>query len=132
MSGNARLGPIHLAPGIRPGHATTYLYATFAGITLSTFVGAFLPYILNVNMAVPMDQQGGVAGDMGFYREIVLIVSSTLIGALSDRTGRRIIFVGGLFVLATLFLPRGIAGLLRRRRQEKKAAPPAPAREGSA
>ena len=103
MSGNARLGPIHLAPGVQPHHAATYLYATFAGITLSTMVGAFLPYILNVNLAVPMDQQGGVAGDMGFYREIVLIATSTLIGAMSDRTGRRIIFVGGLLVLAAAY-----------------------------
>jgi len=100
MSENARLGPIQLAPGIQRSHAATYLYATFAGITLSTFVGAFLPYILNVNLAVPMDQQGGVAGDLGFYREIVLIATSTLIGAMSDRTGRRIFMVGGMFVLS--------------------------------
>lgn len=103
MTDQARLGPIILAPGIRRRHAAAYLYATFAGITLSTFVGAFLPYILNVNMAVPIGQQGGVAGDMGFYREIVLIASSTLIGALSDRTGRRIIFVVGLFVLSAAY-----------------------------
>jgi MFS family permease len=100
MSGNARLGPIQLAPGILPSHALTYLYVTFAGITLSTFVGAFLPYILNVNLAVPIDQQGGIAGDMGFYREIVLIATSTLIGAMSDRSGRRLIMVAGMFVLS--------------------------------
>jgi len=103
MTDSARLGPIRLAPGVQRRHAAAYLYATFAGITLSTFVGAFLPYILNVNLAVPMDQQGGIAGDMGFYREIVLIVSSTLIGALSDRSGRRIIFGGGLLVMSAAY-----------------------------
>jgi MFS family permease len=103
MSDQVRLGPVLLAPGVRRRHAVTYLYATFAGITLSAFVGAFLPYILNVNLAVPLAQQGGVAGDMGFYREIVLIVLSTLVGALSDRTGRRIIFVAGLLVLAVAY-----------------------------
>lgn len=103
MSDLAKFGPVVLAPGIKRRHAAAYLYATFAGITLSTFVGAFLPYILNVNLNIPIEQQGGVAGDMGFYREIVLIVTSTLIGAMSDRTGRRIIFVGGLLVLAAAY-----------------------------
>ena len=97
---SARLGPIHLAPEVRPVNAATYLFAAFAGITLTTFVSVILPYILNVNLAVPFDEQGRVSGDMGFYRELVLISLSSLIGALSDRTGRRRIFVAGLIVLA--------------------------------
>ena len=40
--------------------------------------------------------------------------------------------LGGLFVLVTLFLPRGIAGLLRRRSQEKKADSPDAAQEEAA
>ncbi len=39
--------------------------------------------------------------------------------------------LGGLFVLVTLFLPQGIAGLLRSRRQNQRPAPPAAAREGA-
>jgi MFS family permease len=96
----ARLGPIELAPGIRPANAATYLFAAFAGITLTTFVSVILPYVLNVNLAVPLDQQGSVSGNMGFYRELVLISLSSIVGAISDRTGRRRIFVAGLLVLA--------------------------------
>ncbi len=40
--------------------------------------------------------------------------------------------LGGLFVLVTLFLPRGIAGLLRRRRQQKKTDSPETAQEDTA
>lgn len=100
MSDQARLGPVVLAPGVRRRHAATYLYASFAGISMSTFVGAFLPYILNVNLGLPIEEQGRVAGDMGFYREIVLIALSTVVGAMSDRTGRRIIFVVGMVILS--------------------------------
>ncbi len=63
-----------------------------------------MPYILNVNLGLPIEQQGRVAGDMGFYRELVLIALSTLIGALSDRTGRRIIFVVGMLVLSAAYV----------------------------
>ena len=106
-AGPARLGPIHLAPGVRPVHAATYLYGCFAGITLTTFVSVILPYVLNVNLALPVEEQGRVSGDMGFYREIVLVSLSSLIGAFSDRTGRRSIFIGGLMVLATGYLLYG-------------------------
>jgi MFS family permease len=95
-----RLGPIHLAPDVKPVNAATYLFAAFAGITLTTFVSVILPYVLNVNLAIPLDAQGRVSGDMGFYRELVLISTSSLIGAFSDRTGRKRIFVAGLIVLA--------------------------------
>lgn len=100
MTDQARLGPVLLAPGVRRRHASTYLFASFAGISMSTFVGAFLPYILNVNLGLPIEEQGRVAGDMGFYRELVLIALSTVIGALSDRTGRRVIFVLGMSILS--------------------------------
>jgi len=40
--------------------------------------------------------------------------------------------LGGLFVLVTLFLPQGIAGLLRRRKQPKLPDTPASALEGAA
>ncbi len=40
--------------------------------------------------------------------------------------------LGGLFVLVTLFLPQGIAGLLRKRRKATQTAPPAAAQEGAA
>jgi len=40
--------------------------------------------------------------------------------------------LGGMFVLVTLFLPQGIAGLLRRRKQAQQTTPPAAAQEGAA
>jgi MFS family permease len=96
----ARLGPIQLAPGIKPVNVATYLFAAFAGITLTTFVSVILPYVLNANLAIPLDEQGSVSGDLGFYRELVLISLSSLIGAISDRAGRRRILVAGLIILA--------------------------------
>lgn len=112
MTTGARFGPITLAPGIGRINASTYLFSAFAGITLTTFIGVILPYILNVNLGIPLDQQGGVAGNMGFYRELVLIASSSLIGALSDRTGRRLMIVAGLLILAAGFTAYGFVDTL--------------------
>ena len=103
----ARLGPVQLASGISATNAATYLFTAFAGICLTTSISAILPYILNVNLGLPIDAQGRVSGNMGVIREIVLLLLSSLIGALSDRTGRRILFAAGLIFLAVGYVVYG-------------------------
>ena len=96
---NAKLGPILLAPGVRPVHALTYLYSTFAILSVCTFISVIQPYVLNVNIGVPMEDQGRVSGNMVFYGEIVLLALSGLAGALSDRLGRKTVLLTGVVIL---------------------------------
>lgn len=93
-------GPVKLAPGVRAKHAFFFLLAAFLGISLTTFVSAFQPYLLTVNLGLPEDQQGQVSGWALFAGEVVLLLSSSFIGAWSDRLGRQKVFIGGMFVLA--------------------------------
>jgi MFS family permease len=94
-----KFGPVKLAEGINPAHAGSFLFAAFLGICLTTFISTFQPYLLTVNLGLPEDQQGQVSGMALFAGECVLLVSSSLIGAWSDRIGRRGMFAGGMVIL---------------------------------
>jgi len=93
-------GPVQLAPGVRRGHAGFFLFSAFLGICLTTFVSAFQPYLLAVNLGLPEAQQGQISGLALFAGEVVLLLSSSLIGAWSDRLGRRNVFIAGMFIVA--------------------------------
>ncbi len=110
MAEPARLGPLRLAPGVKAANALTYLYAAFAGVALTSFVSVIMPYILNVNVGLPMAEQGRVAGDLVFYGELVLIVMSGVFGAWSDRFGRRAVLIGSLLLLGAGYVTLGLAG----------------------
>ncbi len=102
-----RFGPIELASGIQASHVATYLVATFLGVSLTTFISVIQPYVLTVNIGVAASEQGRVSGDMVFYGEIVMLALSSVIGAVSDRYGRRGIFAIGGLILAVGYLLYG-------------------------
>jgi MFS family permease len=95
-----RLGPILLASGIRPLHVGSYLVATFIGVSLTTFISVIQPYLLTVNIGLAVEKQGQISGDMVLYGEIVMLASSSAVGAVSDRFGRRGVFAVGAMILA--------------------------------
>ena len=94
-----RLGPVELAPGVRPLHAGSFLFAAFIGISLTTFISVIQPYVLTVQIDLAVDKQGQVSGDMVFYSEIVVLLLSAAVGTLADRFGRRGIFAVGALIL---------------------------------
>ena len=94
-----KLGPVWLAQGIQPRHTVAFLFAALLGICLTTYISTITPYVLAVNLGLPNDQQGQVSGLALFAGECVLLLSSSFIGAYSDRIGRRGVFVGGLVLL---------------------------------
>ncbi len=103
----ARLGPVQLEPGVSSTNALTYLYSAFAGIALTSFVSVVMPYFLNANLKLPVEDQGRVAGDLVFYGEIVMLTMSGIIGAWSDQYGRRLVFIVGLVILAIGYVALG-------------------------
>jgi len=94
------MGPVWLAQGIQPRHTVVFLFAALLGICLTTYISTITPYVLAVNLGLPNDQQGKVSGLALFAGECVLLLSSSFIGAYSDRIGRRGVFAGGLVLLA--------------------------------
>lgn len=106
-SGNARLGPIILSPGVSPLNAAVFIYAAFIGITLNTFVNFIQPYVLTEQLGIPDGQQGRISGDLVFYAEMVLVAGCAAAGIAADRYGRRAVFAAGFTILSVGYLLYG-------------------------
>ena len=77
----------------------TLLYATAASLALLTLVNFIQPYLLQEVFNIPRGEQGALTGNLAALQEVVVILLMGLVGALSDRTGRRILFAAGFIVL---------------------------------
>ena len=98
-----RLGPIRLAPGVRRGHVCAYLFAAFVSIGLFTYLATLTPYILAVHLRIPAGSQGVVTGTLQVWQEVVMLGLLGFWGAMSDRLGRRPVYVAGFLVLALAY-----------------------------
>lgn len=109
-AGGERLGPLLLAEGVRRRHALAYLFAAFVSIGLFTYLTALSPYVFRINLAIPESEQGRLSGQLQFWQEIVLLAVIGGCGALSDRVGRRTVYVAGFAVLALAYALYPFAG----------------------
>jgi MFS family permease len=105
----ARLGPFVLAEGVTPRNAATLMFASFCTIGSVTFLGFMTPYLFEV-LQVPAGRQGSLSGLLVSLQEAVQIVIGALVGAWSDRIGRRPLFAGGLAMMAAGFAAYPLAG----------------------
>ncbi len=100
-----RFGPrrlnLWMMPGVSRLNVYTLLFGSFFGIAMMSFINASQPYLFTEIMKIPAEEQGQLAGDMTFYQEIVIILTIGLIGALSDKLGRKPIY-GVAFLLIAL------------------------------
>jgi MFS family permease len=99
----ARLGPFWLTPGISRGNARVLLFSGFSLICLFTFISFVQPYLLQEVLHIPQEQQGSLTGLLGFIQEGIVVLLVSLIGASSDRLGRRLVYVVGVCLLAAGF-----------------------------
>jgi len=103
-SGSARIGPIRLSPGVRPRHAVALFYsATFMMVMINVVV-LLNPYLLHQHLGMPTEVQGNFTGNLTVLLEIIVFALVVPLGGLSDRIGRRPIFVA-----AFLFFAAGLA-----------------------
>ncbi|MCE7903126.1 MAG: MFS transporter [Gammaproteobacteria bacterium PRO9] len=70
-----------------PRHALAYLFAAFISIGLFAYLTTLTPYLLEVNLGLPKNQQGTVSGNLQFWQEIVMLALIGWWGAVSDRVG---------------------------------------------
>lgn len=105
----ARLGPFWLSPGVTRTNAATLLFGALSTLSLVTFVTAAQPYLFAI-LGIPQDEQGALSGLLVSLQEGTQVLIAGLIGALSDRTGRRVVYVGGLAFTALSFVIYPLAG----------------------
>ena len=94
------LGYIRLQPGISRMNGYTVLFACLTGIPFLVIINFIQPFILTAMLDIPMQRHGSISGSLAFLHEIILILLTSPIGALSDRIGRRRILGAGYIVAA--------------------------------
>lgn len=95
----ARFLGVELADGVRARNMAAYL--AVALITSGYFGGmAMLQPGLFALMGIDQAEQGALAGQLGAIQELTFILLAGVFGVLSERFGRRLIYVGGLTVAA--------------------------------
>ena len=98
-----RIGPIDLAEGVLPRHVYCYLFAAFISIGLFTYLIALTPYVMRVNLGLDPAEFGSLSGKLQFYQELVILAVIGWWGAMSDRFGRRPVYIAGFIVMAIAY-----------------------------
>lgn len=88
---------IQLASGVSRGNFATYLFAVFISSGYAGALSVLQPGLLHV-MGIAADTQAMLTGYLGALQELVFILLLGAAGALSDRIGRRPVYVFGLAV----------------------------------
>jgi MFS family permease len=78
----------------------TLLFGSFFGIAMMSFINISQPYLFTEVLNVPTAEQGPLAGNLTFVSELVIVATIGLIGAMSDKLGRRIIWCGAFLIFA--------------------------------
>ncbi|MCU0758196.1 MAG: MFS transporter [Steroidobacteraceae bacterium] len=99
-----KVGPWEFVPGVTRGHFNALLGASFFTIGIMTLVGNLQPYLFNAVMKVPVGEQGSLGGSLASFNEIVFLAVASLVGAASDKVGRRPIYALGFLVMAGAYV----------------------------
>jgi len=102
-STSGSFGPIRLAPGVTTRHVLCYLFAAGISIGMFTYLMSLTPYILKVNLGIPEARHGRVIGNLQFLQEIVVMGCIGWWGAMSDRYGRRAIYIAGWLLMGSAY-----------------------------
>ena len=89
-----RFGPVQLAEGIRPRNAAAFLLAALVGVCLTTFISTIQPYVLTVNIGLPVAEQGRVSGTL--RRSIGLCFDRKRTACSEQAAAASEIWLGGL------------------------------------
>ncbi len=92
---------VSLAKGVLRRHFIAYLVVVFFTSIYMGVINASQPWVLTNILNIPQDQLGRATSKLLLANEIVLIALVGTFGVLSDRFGRRVVYVGG-FVVAAL------------------------------
>ncbi len=94
-----KFGPLWFTPGYSGLNIVAVLFACLSSISVISYMGFIQPYLLTEVLKIPESEQGALTGNLAALQEVVVIIVMGFAGALSDRTGRRMIFVTGFLLL---------------------------------
>lgn len=104
-----RLAFLLFAPGVTRKHAWTFLYLNLMIMPIVSFLSFSQPYVLNEIVGIPLDRQGRLTGSLILMQEIVALLLVSIVGAMSDRFGRRTLYAIGVAIAAIGFALYGNA-----------------------
>jgi MFS family permease len=99
-----------MRPEIRRSHVYSMFFVSFFGIAMMNTVGVMQPYVLNEILKIPANEQGALTANILTLQELVQLMLLGLVGALSDRVGRRPVFAAGFLFLALGYCLYPLAG----------------------
>jgi len=99
-----KLGPIELAPSIKPANVYAFFFAAFFSIGMITFLSIGQTYILNVHLGIPVSEQGAISGDLVLWTEIITLLLFIPAGILMDRIGRKPVYIAGFMLIALTYV----------------------------
>lgn len=88
-----------IRPEVRRSHVYSLFFVSFFGIAMMNTMGLLQPYVLNEILKIPPNEQGALTANLLTLQEVVQLVLLSLVGAMSDRFGRRPIFAAGFLAL---------------------------------
>ena len=94
-----KLGPIKMLKGVSPINVITLFFASFFGIAVMSYMNSGQPLIFGAILGVEESDFGRLAGKLTFYHEIVVLICIAPIGALSDRIGRRPLYMAAFLLI---------------------------------
>jgi MFS family permease len=94
-----RLGPLRIRVGVSYKHLLTLFGVSFFGIAMMNAVGILQAYLFNEMLRIPDNEQGTLVGWLLVEQEIIVILLVGVVGAMSDKIGRRPVFAAGFLLL---------------------------------
>ena len=95
--------PLRLEEGVRSRHVNALYFGAFFSIGLLTFINVQQGYLFT-NLGIPESEWGGVAGRLVLINEIVVLSTVYLLGTLSDRVGRRVVYALGFSMVGICYV----------------------------
>jgi MFS family permease len=94
---------VRLNEGISPRNLKVFYFSAFAAIMLFVGGNVLQPYILTTFLKIPFREQGGATGNIMLVVEIVMFLCVGVWGVVSDKTGRRAVYVWGFLIIGAGF-----------------------------
>jgi len=93
---------LNFAPGIRRRHFAAYLVAVLISSGYAGSIAVMQPGLLHL-MGIPAEEQGSLTGMLAATQEVILIALLGFVGAVSDKVGRKAVYVFGFLATSLGF-----------------------------
>ncbi|MDJ0929256.1 MAG: MFS transporter [Gammaproteobacteria bacterium] len=107
-----KFGPLWMQPGVTAKNLAALYFASFFGIATMSFINTSQPYVLTEIMNIPLGEQGTLSGRLTVIQEITLLLLLGPVGALSDKFGRKPIYITAFLLLALAYFLYPLASSL--------------------